>query len=43
VELLHQGLQGRIGFAPVGQRDYLKALFPGGLGEEERELALTRD
>ena len=43
VEFLHQGSQGRVGFAPVGHGDDLEPLAPGGLGEKQRELALTRD
>ena len=43
VELLDQLRQGGVGFAAVSRGDDGGAAGPGGLGEEERELALTRD
>ncbi len=43
MELVNQGFQGRVGLTPVGHRDNRGALLPGGLGEQEGELALTRD
>ena len=43
VEFGHQGGQGRVGLPLVGHRDDRGPVLPGGLGEQERELALTRD
>jgi hypothetical protein len=43
VEFADQGFQGGVGLTAMGHRDDGRALLPGGLGEQERELTLTRD
>jgi len=43
MEFGHEGGQGRVSFAPMGHRHHRGPLLPGSLGEQEGELALTRD
>ncbi len=43
VDFVHQVGQGGIGLMPVGHGDDPGPVVPGGLGEEPRELAFTRD
>jgi hypothetical protein len=43
VEFGNKGGQGRISLSPVGHGDDRSPLLPGGLGEQEGELTLTRD